>query len=96
LQTLRDRHRRAAAGGQVQYGVGCLLDAGQKGREGVRVLCRTTVLGVARVQMQDCGARLRRLDGLRGDLVGRDRQVARHARRVDAAGDGAGDDDLAG
>ncbi len=39
-------------------------------------------------------SRLDRLDRLVGDLVRRDRQVRRHRRRVDRAGDRAADDDL--
>jgi hypothetical protein len=46
------------------------------------------------MQMQDGGAGLRRRNRLLGDLIGRDRQRVRHGRRVNRAGDGAGDDDL--
>src|SRR5262249_40411386 len=54
------------------------------------------VLGVAGVQVHDRGAGLRRPDRRFRDLLRRDRQVGRHRRRVDRAGDGAGDDDLVG
>jgi hypothetical protein len=50
---------------------------------------------VAGVQMQDRGAGLRRRDRLLAIWSGVSRQMRRHRRRVDRAGDGAGDDDLA-
>ena len=49
---------------------------------------------VARVQVDDRRAGLGRGDRPCGDLLRRDRQVGRHAGRVDRAGDGAADDDL--
>ena len=95
-QALLDEHRRRAAGGDVDHHVGasCLIrvrnGAKASGRwsgrpsSGSRA-CRCTIAAPA-----SYGA-----DRRVGDLVGRDRQVRRHRRRVDRAGDGAGDDDLA-
>ena len=47
--------------------------------EQLRILRRAAVLRVARVQVHDRRARLRRADRRLGDLLGRDRQVRRHA-----------------
>jgi hypothetical protein len=82
-----------AAGGDVHHRVGVLLDARQELHEGRRIGRRAAVR-IARVQVQDRGAGFGRADRLLGDLVAGDRQVGRHRRRVDRAGDGAGDDDL--
>src|SRR6185295_12274812 len=57
---------------------------------------RPPVLGVPRVQVQDRRAGLGSLERVLGDLLGRERQVLRHRRRVDRAGDRAGDDHFVG
>ena len=49
-------------------------------------------LGIAHVDVHDRRARLRRLDGRGGDLLGRDRHVRAPADRVAGAGDGTGDE----
>ena len=53
------------------------------------------VFGIAGMQMDDRRAGLGRADRRIGDLLGRDRQMRRHRRRVDRTRHGAGDDDLA-
>ena len=72
----------------------CLMTL-QERREGLRRLVGPAVLRIARVQMHDRGAGLGRADRGIGDLLGGHRQMRRHRRRVDRAGDGAGDDDFA-
>ena len=95
-QALLHGHAQAAAGGDVDYRLARLLDARQELLEQRRVLARPAVLGIARVQVQDRGPGLGRGERRLGDLVRRHRQIGRHRRRVDRAGDGAGDDDFAG
>ena len=90
-----ERHGRAAAGGDVDDGVGGLLDARQEFHEIRGERARRAVLRIACVEMQDRGPRLSRADRRLGDLVGRHWQVRRHARRVDRARRRTGDDDLA-
>ena len=94
LHALLDRHRRRAAGGDVDDGLGALLDHFQERRERLRRLIRPAVLGIARMQMHDCRAGLRGADRRIGDFARRDRQVRRHRRRMDRAGNRAGDDDF--
>ena len=77
-------------------GLGRGLDARNEAVEDRRVRSGPAVCGVAGVQVQDGGTGVGRLDGLRGDLLGRDRQVGRHGGRVHRAGDRAGDDDFVG
>jgi len=84
---------RPPSGRDVDDGIGVLLDPGQEFHEHLRVAGRAAV-GHASVQMDDRGAGLGRVDRLLCDLVGRDRQMRGHRRRVDRAGDGAGDDDF--
>ena len=91
-EALLDGHAVAAAGRDVDHRVGGLLDARQKLHEHVGIRRRLAVLRIARMQVDDRGAGLRRANRGLGDLAGRDRQVRRHRRRVDRAGDGAGDD----
>ena len=86
---------RPAAGGDVHHRIGALLDHRQEAHEHRGVRRRLAGVRIARVQMDDGGAGLGGLDGGAGDLLRRDRQVVRHAGRVDGARDGATDDDLA-
>ena len=65
----------------------------QELREHVRIAGRRAVFGIARVQMQDRGARVGRIDRLPGDIGRRVRQCGRECGRVDRAGDRASDDD---
>ena len=95
LQPLLDGHRRGAASREIQHDVATALDVGRELAEVLGILRRVAIGRIARVQMHDRGARLRRADRGIGDLLGRDRQVRRHRRRVDAAGHRAGDDDFA-
>jgi hypothetical protein len=95
LQALFHRHGRRAAGGEVDDHVARHRDLRQELVEQGRILRRAAVLGIARVQVHDRGARLRRADRRLGDLGRRHRQVRRHARRVDRPRHRAGDDDLA-
>ena len=96
LHPLLDGHVRRAAGGDVDDGVGVALELVQDRGEVLRVLGGPAVPGVAGVHVHDRGACLGGADRGVGDLVGGDRQVRGHGRGVDGAGDGAGDDDLAG
>ena len=66
----------------------------RNGSERLRRLVGPAVLRVARMQMHDRGAGFGRAERRVGDLLRRDRQMRRHRRRVDRAGDGAGDDDF--
>ena len=91
---LLDRHRRRAAGRDVDDGFRALLDDLQERREGFRRLIGAAVLRVARMQMHHRGAGFRGADRRIGDLARRDRDMRRHRRRVDRAGDRAGDDDF--
>src|SRR5829696_3528344 len=95
-QSLVDRHRLRAAGGDVDDGVGALLDAGQETEEDLRVRSRLTSLRIARVQMQDRRPFAGRADSVLGDLIWCDRQIRRLRRDVDRPGDCAGNDDLTG
>ena len=72
----------------------CLITL-QERREGLRRLVGAAVLRIARMQMHDRGARFGSADRGIGDLLRGDRQMRRHRRRMDRAGDGAGDDDFA-
>ena len=94
LHPLGDRHRRRSAGGEVDDATRSLLDHFQKGREGLGVWSGWPVFGIARMQMHDRRACLGGADRRVGDLLRRHRQIRRHGRRVDGAGDSAGDDDL--
>src|SRR5829696_2246585 len=76
-QSLVDRHRLRAAGGDVDDGVGALRDAGQEAQEDLRVRSRLTRIWIARVEVQNSCPFPRRADGVLGDLVGRDRQIWR-------------------
>ena len=96
LHAFLDAHIGAAAGGDVDRRIRALLDARQEARERLRRLVGLAGFGIARVQVQDRGAGLRGCDRLGGDLIRRDRQIGRHGRRVDRAGDRAGDDDFVG
>ena len=87
-------HPVSAAGGDVHHRVAALLDAGQELHEHVRARRRAAVLGVARMEVDDGGARLRRLDGLLRDLRRRQRQVRGHRRGVDRPGGRTRDDHL--
>ena len=87
-------HAQRAAGGDVDDRVAGLLDAGQELHEDGGIGRRPPVLGIAGMEMDDRGARLRRIDRIPGDLVRGDGQIGRHAGGMDRAGDGAGDDDL--
>jgi len=93
-EPLLHRHDHGAAGGDVHHRVGRLFDARQKLPEHRGIAGRPPILGVTCVKVQHRRTRFRRRDRLLGDLIGCDRQRVRHGRRVDRAGDGAGDDDL--
>ena len=95
LQPFLDRHRRRAAGREVDDDVAPPRDVGGEFAEVLRILRRVPVDGIARVQMDDGSARFRRADRGVGDLARRDRQMRRHRRRVDRARHGTGDDDFA-
>ena len=92
---LIDGHADAAAGGDVHHRVGVLLDAWQEFHEHVGVGRRLAGFRVARVQVNDRGAGLGRTDRSLSDLVRCDRQVIRHGRGVDRAGDRARNNYLA-
>ena len=71
----------------------CLIDR-QELHEHRRIGRRRAVDRIARMQVNDRRAGLGRLDGGPRDLLRGDRQIVRHAGRVDGTGDGAADDDL--
>ena len=93
-EPLLERHPVPAAGGDVHHRIAALLDARQELHEYVRARRGAAVLGVARVEMDDRGARLGRLDGLLRDLRGSQRQVRRHRGGVDRPGGRTRDDHL--
>ena len=88
---LFDRHGRMAAGGQIEHRVAALLDNLEEGFEQIRVLVRPTVNRIACMKMDDRGPRLCRPDRRFGYVFRRDRQIGRHRRRMDRAGDSAAD-----
>ena len=88
-------HAEAAAGRDVDHGVGRLLDARQELHEHLGIGRWPPVLRVARMQMQDRGAGLGRGDRVARHLVRGQRQIGAHRRGVDRPGHRAGDDDLA-
>ena len=94
LHSVLDFHVGAAARGDVDNGVGALLDARQKPGEGLGRLIGLPRHGIAGVKMKNRRARVGRGDRLGGNLLRRDRQVGRHGRRMDGACHRAGDDDL--
>src|SRR5258708_7662900 len=94
LQPLLDRHRRRAAGRQIDHHVARRLDLGQELPEQLRILRRAAVLRVACVEMHDRRPGLGGFDCGAGDLVRSDREIRRHAGRVDGARDCASDDDF--
>jgi hypothetical protein len=91
-EALLERHALAAAGGDVENGVGLLLDARQELHEPLGGRVGLAGLGIAGVQMDDRCTGLGRGDGFGGDLIRRDRQIGGHRRGGDAAGECAGDD----
>ena len=94
LHALGNCHRRRAAGGQVDDTIGSLLDHFEKGRERLGRLVGPAGLGIARMEMHDRRACLSGAHRRVGDLLRRHRKIRRHGRRVDGAGDGAGNDDF--
>ena len=96
LQALLKRHLEPAARGQIDDRVARFVDLRQELGKDVGLRRRRTRLRIARVKMQDRGSRLGRLDRRTGDLVRCDGKMRRHGRRVDAAGNGAADDDFLG
>jgi hypothetical protein len=94
LDPLLDRHIGRAAGGQVHDRLRRLLDTRKEARERLRALVGAPGRLVAGVQMDDGRSRLGRADRRFGDLVSGHREIGRHRRRVDRAGDSTSDDDL--
>ncbi len=68
-QALLDRHRRGAAGGDVDHAIRALLDQLQERRESLWRLIGAPVGGIARVQMHDRRARLGCADGGFGEAA---------------------------
>src|SRR5713226_8919831 len=68
----------AAAGRDVYYSISGLLDAREKLHEHLRIGRRPAVLGVARMEVEDGSAGLRRADRLARHLVRGERQVSFH------------------
>ena len=93
-QALFHRHPGASAGRDVDHRIGRGGDARHELVEDRRVRCRLPVRRVACMQVQDRCAGLSGFDRLLGDLVGCQRQVRRHGRRVHGARHGASDDDF--
>src|SRR5260221_12232428 len=93
-EALLQGHAVAAARGDVHHGIAGLLDARKELHKDVRIRRRLAVPRVARMQVDDRGAGLGRLDRLLGDLVGGQRQIGRHRRGVYRPRDRTGDDDL--
>ena len=91
---LLHRHGHGAAGGNVDYCVGRLLDARQEPHKNVWIRRRPPIFGVARMQMQNRGPGFGRIDRLRRDLIRRDRQCLRHRRGMDRTCDRAADNDF--
>ena len=95
LQTFLNLHRRTATGCQVQDRIRGLFQPRQETGKHVRVLGRTAVFRITGMKVQDRRPGFGGLDGLFGDLVRGNRQMRRHAGRMNATGNGTGDDDLA-
>ncbi len=93
-EPLLQAHAVAAARGDVHDSVAGLLDARQELHEDFGIRRRLAVPGIARMQVDDRGAGLRRFDRLLGDLVGGQRQIGRHRRGVYRPRDRTGNDDL--
>ena len=91
---LLDGHVGGAAGRQIDHDVRRLLDSSQERLEGLRALVRAAVDRIARVQVDNRCAGLRRAERALRDFLRRDRQVRRHRGRMDRAGDGATDDNF--
>ena len=93
-EPLLDRHAEPAARRHIDDRIRGLFDTRQKLHEHGGIGSRASVLRIAGMQMKDRGARFRRRDRLRRDVVGCVGQRVGHRRRMDAAGDSAGNDDL--
>ncbi len=83
--------RRAERGRHVDDGVGVLADFGDELGPDRRRVRRLAVV-LARMKMDDRGARLGGSDRLLGDLLRRVGHIGRHRFRQRSAGRGAGDD----
>ena len=94
LHALMHGHVGRAAGGEVDDRVAALLDRLQEGHESFGPLVRLAGYRVARVKMDDRRASFGSGHRGIGDLLGRDRQVGRHRRRVNGTRHGTADDDL--
>ena len=93
-EPLLDRHVVSAAGCDVDDRVGSLLDLRQEFQKDFRTRRRATGLCIASVQMQNRRTGFGGLNRAGRDLVGRDRQIRRHCRRVNRTRDRASDDDF--
>ena len=89
-----DRHALHAAGVDHEDRVGVLVYGRNEPQEQRGIGTRASALGIACMQVKQSGAGLRRGNRCVRDLLGFDRQMRRHRRRIGTAGDGAGDDCL--
>ena len=95
LEPLFQRHARPATGGDVDDGIAARADLRQELHEDFGIGSGAAIHRIACMQVQHGRAGLRCRDGFFDDLRRRQRQIRRLARRVDRAGDGAGNDDWA-
>ena len=91
---LLNAHLGRAAGGDADDGVALFPDPEQDLPEVLDVGRREAVLGPARVDVDDGGPGLGRLDGGIGDLPGGDGKIGSQRRYGGRPGDGGGDDQL--
>ncbi len=89
-QTLVQGHAQPTACCDIHHSIGLLFDAGQEFHEDFRVWRWAAVVWIARMQVQDRRPCFCRSNRIIGNFLGRDRQVFRHAGRMNATGDGAG------
>src|SRR3546814_16537869 len=83
-----------SSGCDIDHRVATLLDDFQKWLEQIRILVRTTILGISSMQMDDRRARFSRRDCRICDFLGSNRQMGRHGRCVNGTGHGAAENAL--
>ncbi len=93
FQALLQAHAGPASRRDIHDRLSPCADLRQELHEDGRIRARAAVTRIACMKVKNGGARFGRGDGLLNDLLGSQRQVRRLARRMNRAGDSAGDDD---